>query len=112
MDIEPQNIALTNGGQEARFSTYLISSPDVAPTYQYENFPLAPEYIGYADSGLKTTSSFRRARICVDFDICTSARKSGDDLRLAPTSNRNVITDEKELMKLDGLESAQHPLSD
>lgn len=53
-DIEPQNIALTNGSQSAFFYLFnLFAGRRADGTTQKVLFPLAPEYIGYADSGLE-----------------------------------------------------------
>ncbi len=62
-DIEPQNIALTNGQSGARFSTCLTFSQDrrADGIYQKVLFLLALEYIGYADSGLKRICPSPRA---------------------------------------------------
>ena len=53
-DIEPQNIALTNGSQSAFFYLFnLFAGRRADGTTKKVLFPLAPEYIGYADSGLE-----------------------------------------------------------
>ncbi|CCK00042.1 Valine--pyruvate aminotransferase [Cronobacter malonaticus 507] len=53
-DVEPQNIALTNGSQSAFFYLFnLFAGRQADGTSKKVLFPLAPEYIGYADSGLE-----------------------------------------------------------
>ncbi|EDX8064938.1 aminotransferase class I/II-fold pyridoxal phosphate-dependent enzyme [Salmonella enterica subsp. enterica serovar Javiana] len=53
-DIEPQNIALTNGSQSAFFYLFnLFAGRRADGSTKKVLFPLAPEYIGYADSGLE-----------------------------------------------------------
>jgi len=53
-DIAPQNIALTNGSQSAFFYLFnLFAGRRADGTTRKVLFPLAPEYIGYADSGLE-----------------------------------------------------------
>ena len=53
-DIEPQNIALTNGSQSAFFYLFnLFAGRRADGRVKKVLFPLAPEYIGYADAGLE-----------------------------------------------------------
>ena len=53
-EIEPQNIALTNGSQSAFFYLFnLFAGRRADGTTRKVLFPLTPEYIGYADSGLE-----------------------------------------------------------
>lgn len=53
-DIGPQNIALTNGSQSAFFILFnLFAGEFTDGTHKRILFPLAPEYIGYADAGLE-----------------------------------------------------------
>jgi valine--pyruvate aminotransferase len=52
-DINPQNIALTNGSQTAFFILFnIFAGPCDDGTVKKILFPLAPEYIGYCDVGL------------------------------------------------------------
>ncbi|MFH1715850.1 MAG: valine--pyruvate transaminase [Planctomycetota bacterium] len=52
-DVEPKNIALTNGSQTAFFILFNIFAGDFeSGTRKKILFPLAPEYIGYCDVGL------------------------------------------------------------
>ena len=53
-DVRPENIALTNGSQTAFFILFNIFAGDfVGRPGRKILFPLAPEYIGYCDVGLK-----------------------------------------------------------
>lgn len=52
-DIEPQNIALTNGSQSAFFYLFNLFAGRRADGSTKRYYSLAPEYIGYADSGLE-----------------------------------------------------------
>ena len=53
-DIQPENIALTNGSQTAFFILFNIFAGDFqGRTGRKILFPLTPEYIGYCDVGLK-----------------------------------------------------------
>ena len=52
-EISPQNIALTNGSQSAFFYLFNLFAGRYADgSRRRVLFPLAPEYIGYADAGL------------------------------------------------------------
>lgn len=114
-DIEPQNIALTNGSQSAFFYLFnLFAGRRADGTTRKVLFPLAPEYIGYADSGLEE-ELFVSARpniellpegqfkYHVDFEHLHIGEETGMICVSRPTNpTGNVITDE-ELMKLDRL---------
>lgn len=117
--IEPQNIALTNGSQSAFFYLFNLYAGRYADgTRRRVLFPLAPEYIGYADSGLDEglfVSAKPNIELLpegmfkyhVDFEHLTI----GDDIGLIcvsrPTNpTGNVLTDE-ELIHLDTL-AQQH----
>ncbi len=63
-DIEPQNIALTNGSQSAFFYLFnLFAGRRADGRVKKVLFPLAPEYIGYADAGLEEICLSLRVRI-------------------------------------------------
>jgi valine--pyruvate aminotransferase len=52
-DVEPKNIALTNGSQSAFFILFnMFAGEFEGGTRKKIMFPLAPEYIGYCDVGL------------------------------------------------------------
>ncbi len=127
-DIEAQNIALTNGSQSAFFYLFNLFAGrradgrvkkvlfPLAPEYigYADAFPLAPEYIGYADAGLEE-DLFVSARpniellpegqfkYHVDFEHLHIGEETGMICVSRPTNpTGNVITDE-ELLKLDAL---------
>jgi len=50
-DIGPENVAVTNGSQEAFFYLFNMFS-EGAPERRTILFPLVPEYVGYADQGI------------------------------------------------------------
>jgi valine--pyruvate aminotransferase len=53
-DIGPQNLAITNGGQSAFFFLFnLLAGRGAGGRRKKILFPLAPEYLGYADQGLE-----------------------------------------------------------
>jgi valine--pyruvate aminotransferase len=53
-DIGPQNLAVTNGGQSAFFFLFnLLAGRGAGGRRKKILFPLAPEYLGYADQGLE-----------------------------------------------------------
>lgn len=117
--IEASNIALTNGSQSAFFYLFnLYAGHQADGRLRRVLFPLAPEYIGYADAGLqeemfvsaKPTIELLpegQFKYHVDFDHLSI----GDDIGLIcvsrPTNpTGNVLTDE-ELYRLDAL-AKQH----
>ena len=114
-DIEPQNIALTNGSQSAFFYLFnLFAGRRADGRVKKVLFPLAPEYIGYADSGLEE-DLFVSARpniellpegqfkYHVDFEHLRIGEETGMICVSRPTNpTGNVITDD-ELIKLDAL---------
>ncbi|WJV62711.1 valine--pyruvate transaminase [Pectobacteriaceae bacterium CE70] len=120
-DIKPQNIALTNGSQSAFFYLFnLFAGRDENGGLRKVLFPLAPEYIGYADSGLdedmfvsvrpqierlpegqfKYHVDFEKLHITDDIGLICVSRPTN------PTGN--VLTDD-ELRHLDSL-ARQHQI--
>ncbi|WP_114192856.1 valine--pyruvate transaminase [Edaphovirga cremea] len=113
--IEPQNIALTNGSQSAFFYLFnLFTGRQKDGSLRRVLFPLAPEYLGYADAGLDEDLFVSakpniellpegQFKYHVDFEHLTL----GDDIGMIcvsrPTNpTGNVLTDE-ELIRLDSL---------
>ncbi|MBW7981008.1 valine--pyruvate transaminase [Enterobacillus tribolii] len=113
--ITAQNIALTNGSQSAFFYLFNLFAGRFADgSRRRVLFPLAPEYIGYADAGLDEdlfVSAKPNIELLpegmfkyhVDFDHLTV----GDDIGLIcvsrPTNpTGNVLTDE-EIRRLDAI---------
>jgi len=119
--ISAENIALTNGSQSAFFYLFnLYAGQRADGKKKHVLFPLAPEYLGYADAGLdddlfvsvrpdiamlpegqfKYHVDFERLQISDDTGLICVSRPTN------PTGN--VITDE-ELLKLDAL-AQQHDI--
>ena len=118
-NISPENISLTNGSQNSffyLFNTLAGEMPD--GSFKKVLFPLSPEYVGYADSGLhedmfcsvRPTIELldnRQFKYRIDFDNL----KINDDIAAIclsrPTNpTGNVVTD-RELDKLNQL-ALQH----
>lgn len=114
-DISAGNIALTNGSQNAFFYLFNLLAGEFADGRRKKVlFPLAPEYIGYADSALSEDlfvackPAIRHLenglfKYSVDFE----ALEVGDDIGLIcvsrPTNpTGNVLTDE-EIRHLDAI---------
>lgn len=117
--IGPQNIALTNGSQSAFFYlSNLFAGRHADGSLRKVLFPLAPEYIGYADSGLAENMFLSvRPQIAllpegqfkyhVDFNHLSISNDVGLICVSRPTNpTGNVLTDD-ELMRLDIL-ARQH----
>ncbi|MCX8958417.1 valine--pyruvate transaminase [Erwinia psidii] len=113
--IGPQNIALTNGSQSAFFYLFnLYAGRRADGSKKRVLFPLAPEYLGYADAGLDEDLfvSVRpniemlpegQFKYHVDFGQLEITDDTGLICVSRPTNpTGNVITDD-ELMKLDRL---------
>ncbi|PVZ69706.1 valine--pyruvate transaminase [Pelagibaculum spongiae] len=113
--VGPENIALTNGSQSAFFVLFNLFGGQFSDgSFKQIQFPLAPEYIGYADTGLdheifKSTlpeiemleAPFYKYH--VDFNRLHIGENTGAICVSRPTNpTGNVITDE-ELAHLDQL---------
>ncbi|WP_350306478.1 valine--pyruvate transaminase [Photorhabdus viridis] len=120
-EISTQNIALTNGSQSAFFYLFnLLAGRSEDGSTRKVLFPLAPEYIGYSDSGLdeglfvanKPNIELLPAgqfKYRVDFDHLNITDDIGLICVSRPTNpTGNVITDE-ELQRLDYL-AQQHQI--
>ncbi len=120
-DIQPQNIALTNGSQSAFFYLFnLYAGRRADGTKKRVLFPLAPEYLGYADAGLDEDLFVSakpniellpegQFKYHVDFEHLQITDDTGLICVSRPTNpTGNVITDD-ELMKLDVL-AQQHDI--
>jgi valine--pyruvate aminotransferase len=105
-DVRPENIALTNGSQTAFFILFNIFAGDFEGRPGRKiMFPLAPEYIGYCDVGLKDGLFIaNKPRIehldehlfkyHVDFDKIEITDKIGAICVSRPTNpTGNVLTD-------------------
>lgn len=117
--ITSRNIALTNGSQNAFFYLFnLFAGRRASGGVKKVLFPLAPEYIGYADAGLEEDLFVSRRpnieflpqglfKYHVDFRQLPVGEETGMICVSRPTNpTGNVITDD-ELIKLDALAS-QH----
>ncbi len=107
-EIEPQNIALTNGSQSAFFYLFnLFAGRRADGTTRKVLFPLTPEYIGYADAGLEedlfvaTRPNIEllpegQFKYHVDFEHLQVTEETGMICVSRPTNpTGNVITDEE-----------------
>ncbi|MFP1730171.1 valine--pyruvate transaminase [Lonsdalea quercina] len=121
-EIGPQNIALTNGSQSAFFHLFnLFGGQKSDGSRSKVMFPLAPEYIGYADSGLDEDMfvSVRpqiellpegQFKYHVDFEQLHITDDIGAICVSRPTNpTGNVLTDD-ELRQLDAM-ARQHEIS-
>ncbi len=119
--IQPHNISLTNGSQNSFFYLFNILAGEMPDgTKKKVLFPMAPEYVGYADAGIcdDMFQSYRpriellehqQFKYRVDFEQL----EIGDDIAAIclsrPTNpTGNVVTD-RELAKLKAL-AAQHDI--
>ena len=114
-DIGPQNIALTNGSQNAFFCLFNLFAGDMPDGSKKKIlFPLTPEYIGYADAGL-SDDFFAARRPGIEllddglfkYHIDFQSLQIGDDIGAIcvsrPTNpTGNVLTDD-EMRQLDAL---------
>ncbi|MGV7963261.1 valine--pyruvate transaminase [Photorhabdus tasmaniensis] len=120
-EIGTQNIALTNGSQSAFFYLFnLLAGRSEDGSTRKVLFPLAPEYIGYSDSGLDEGLFVANKpniellpegqfKYHVDFDHLNITDDIGLICVSRPTNpTGNVITDE-ELQRLDYL-AQQHQI--
>ena len=120
-DIGPQNIAITAGGQSAFFYLFnLLAGRFAGGRTKKILFPLAPEYIGYADQGIEPDSFIscrpglewpqdrdgKVFKYTIDFDAVETALARGDIGAIAasrPTNpSGNVLTD-TEVARLSAL---------
>ncbi|MFZ4832299.1 valine--pyruvate transaminase [Rouxiella sp. Mn2063] len=118
-EVDAKNIALTNGSQSAFFYLFnLFAGQRADGTSRKVLFPLAPEYLGYADAGLDEDLFVSakpniellpegQFKYHVDFDHLHIGEDIGLICVSRPTNpTGNVITDE-ELIRLDAL-AQQH----
>ncbi|GHA61918.1 valine--pyruvate transaminase [Photobacterium aphoticum] len=117
--ITADNIALTNGSQSAFFNLFNLLAGDTAHGKKKILLPLAPEYIGYGDTGLSDDMfiSYRpeitlldngQFKYHVDFDRLVVDEHIGAICASRPTNpTGNVLTD-AEIAKLDALARAHN----
>lgn len=114
-DIEPENIAVTDGSQTAFFILFnIFAGPFEDGTHRRIMFPLAPEYIGYCDVGIAEDIFIaHKPRIehiddhifkyRIDFDKIEITDDIGAICVSRPTNpSGNVLTD-AEIERLSGL---------
>ena len=119
--IGPENIVLTNGSQSAFFILFNLFAGECADGLKRRVlFPLAPEYIGYADVGLMPDMFVARKpeithldqhlfKYHVDFDAMNISDDIGAICLSRPTNpTGNVLTD-AEIRRLADL-AAQHDI--
>ncbi len=119
--ITAKNITLTNGSQSAFFNLFnLFAGKNKAGQQQRVLFPLAPEYIGYADAGIDEdlfVSNKPNIELLPDgqfkYHVDFDSLKVTDDIGMIcvsrPTNpTGNVLTDE-EIYRLDAL-AKQHDI--
>ena len=118
-NITPNNISLTNGSQNSFF--YLFNAlAGAMPDGSFKKilFPLAPEYVGYADSGLSENMfASRRPKIELLDDKQFKYRVDFDNLEISddiaaiclsrPTNPTGNVISDNELNKLSTL-AKQH----
>jgi len=114
-EINSRNIALTNGSQHAFFCLFNMFAGEMPDGSKKKIlFPLAPEYIGYADAGL-SENFFTAQRPSIEllddglfkYHVDFDALQVGDDIGAIcvsrPTNpTGNVLTD-AEILHLDAL---------
>jgi len=116
--LTPDNIALTNGSQAAFFMLFNMFGGDYGDgRRKHILLPLAPEYIGYADTGIEpelfravrpeiTFTDAHEFKYRVDFDAIEITPDTGAICVSRPTNpTGNVVTDE-ELARLTELARA------
>ncbi len=114
-DLTPENIMLTNGSQNAFFYLFNLLGGNFSNDKKKKIlFPLAPEYIGYADASVAEDAFIAvRPKITelengffkyhVDFDALEIGKDVGAICVSRPTNpTGNVLTDE-EILRLDCL---------
>ena len=114
-ELRASNIALTNGSQSSFFSLFNLLAGEMPDGSQKKIlFPLAPEYVGYADQGLSekmfssvkpeiTLLDNKQFKYQIDFDALHIDKSIAAICVSRPTNpTGNVITDQ-ELAKLDQL---------
>lgn len=109
----PANISLTNGSQNSFFYLFNALAGEMPDGSQRKiMFPLAPEYVGYADAGL-TDDMFRstkpsieligedRFKYHIDFEQLEINEDIGALCLSRPTNPTGNVVSDEELLKLD-----------
>lgn len=118
--VGPEHIAVSGGGQSAFLQIFLLLGGARDGRFRKILFPIAPEYIGYADQGMDEgmflacrpvirETGPRRFRYEIDFEAVERALRSGGVAAVAlsrPTNpSANVVSD-AELERLSDLAAA------
>jgi len=112
-DLKPGNIAITNGSQAAFFMLFnLLAGEFSNGIKKHIQLPIAPEYIGYSDTGI--SSDFFRAnkpafeqidtdtfKYHVDFEKLAISEQTGAICVSRPTNPTGNVLSDKEMTKLD-----------
>lgn len=118
LPIGPENIALTNGSQNAFFYLFNLFAGRMSDGTQRKILlPLAPEYIGYSDVGLSPDFfQTNRPRIemigddmfkyHVDFETLQVGEHIGAICVSRPTNPTGNVLSDNEILKLDALAKA------
>jgi len=117
--VGPENISLTNGSQNSFFYLFNALAGEMPDgSFKKILFPLSPEYVGYADSGLseKMFASYRpnielldnkQFKYRVDFD----ALEVSDDIAAVclsrPTNPTGNVVSDREITQLSKLTKAK-----
>jgi valine--pyruvate aminotransferase len=111
-DVGPRNIALTNGSQTAFFVLFnMFAGPDNRGRRRKILFPLAPEYVGYADLGIEADSFVSRRPLIreleapffkyhIDFDALKLDDEIGALCLSRPTNPTGNVLDDAEVARL------------
>lgn len=122
-DLSERNIAVSNGSQSAFFVLFnLLAGEQTDGSHKVIRLPLAPEYLGYADSGI--SQDFFRASLPsielldgglfkyhVDFDRFSIDAHCAAVCVSRPTNPTGNVISDQELARLDNLaRAAEVPL--
>ncbi len=113
--IGPQNISLTNGSQNSFFYLFNALAGDMPDgSFKKIMFPLSPEYVGYADSGLSDDMFVshkpniellenRQFKYRIDFDQLEIGDEIGAICLSRPTNPTGNVIGNRELARLSDL---------
>lgn len=113
--IGPQNISLTNGSQNSFFYLFNALAGEMPDgSFRKIMFPLSPEYVGYADSGLSDDMFIshkpniellenRQFKYRVDFEKLTVNEEIGAICLSRPTNPTGNVVGNRELARLSEL---------
>ena len=111
--LKPENIAITNGSQAAFFMLFnLLAGEFSNGVKKHIQLPLAPEYIGYSDTGISTDlfkankPMFEQIdsetfKYHVDFEKLSITEQTGAICVSRPTNPTGNVISNEEITKLD-----------